>query len=272
MIMKDKRTQKLAILSTLLGFFFLIGILYLTSFILKSNKNDVLPYPHEILARVIDLLFIKGAKKTWIGVGYTLLRILIGFGVSFILGALLGTIGSLFKLFGNFLSISVAIKRTIPTAAVTIVLLGIFMGPKTRDYLDYIPCILTFIVAFPLIYESFRNGLDNEETDVIDALRLEAKRTNLRVLFQVRYRDALSFILLGITQSLGLSFKVSIMSEVLTANSISKPGIGSLIVSENQYGTIENVIAYAVISLLLMAVIDIPLLIVKKKTNQDKSE
>ena len=265
--MKDKRTQKLALLSTLLGFFFLIGILYLTSFILKSNKNDVLPYPHEILARVIDLLFIKGAKKTWIGVGYTLLRILIGFGVSFILGALLGTIGSLFKLFGNFLSISVAIKRTIPTAAVTIVLLGIFMGPKTRDYLDYIPCI-----AFPLIYESFRNGLDNEETDVMDALRLEAKRTNLRVLFQVRYRDALPFILLGITQSLGLSFKVSIMSEVLTANSISKPGIGSLIVSENQYGTIENVIAYAVISLLLMAVIDIPLLIVKKKTNQNKSK
>ncbi|MDD7715371.1 MAG: hypothetical protein PUJ84_05655, partial [Mollicutes bacterium] len=148
----------------------------------------------------------------------------------------------------------------------------IFMGPKTRDYLDYIPCILTFIVAFPLIYESFRNGLDNEETDVMDALRLEAKRTNLRVLFQVRYHDALPFILLGITQSLGLSFKVSIMSEVLTANSISKSGIGSLIVSENQYGTIENVIAYAVISLLLMAVIDIPLLIVKKKTNQNKSK
>ncbi|MCI7213273.1 MAG: hypothetical protein MR467_03890, partial [Bacillales bacterium] len=98
------------------------------------------------------------------------------------------------------------------------------------------------------------------------------KRTNLRVLFQVRYHDALPFILLGITQSLGLSFKVSIMSEVLTANSISKSGIGSLIVSENQYGTIENVIAYAVISLLLMAVIDIPLLIVKKKTNQNKSK
>lgn len=268
--MKSKKTQKLAILSTFLGFFFLIGLLYLISFILKSNNNDVLPYPHEIVYRMIELLFKNKANSTWTGIGYTLARLLIGFGVSFILGAILGTLASLFKLFGNFLSIPVAIKRSIPTAAVTIVLLGIFMGPKTRDYLDYIPCILTFIVAFPLIYESFRKGLDNEDKDIMDALRLEGNKGNLEVLFGVRYPDALPFISLGITQSLGLSFKVSIMSEVLTANSISKAGLGSLIVYENQYGTIENVIAYAVISLILMAIIDIPFIALKHNENKEK--
>lgn len=264
-----KQTRLKAAIFTFIGFVFILVVWYLVSFILKNNQNDVLPYPHETFIRTFELLFLKQANITWTGIGYTLYRIIIGFLISFLLGGLLGTLASLYKSFGNFLSISTGVKRVIPTAAVVIILIGIFMGPKTRWFIDYIPCILTFIVALPLIYDSFRKGLDNEESDILDALRLEGSLNNPRIIFEVRYKDALPIIKLGIAQSFGLSFKVSIMSEILIANSSSKIGLGSLIVNEKQNGTIENVLAYALIALLIMALIDIPFIVLKRKTGKE---
>ncbi|HBM70756.1 MAG TPA: hypothetical protein DD377_05355 [Firmicutes bacterium] len=242
---------------------------YLASFLLKRNQNDALPYPHDTFIKTFELLFLSQSETTWLGMAFTLYRILIGFVLSFLLGCLLGTIASLYKSFSNFLSISINIKRAIPTAAVVIVLLGIFLGPKTRWFIDYVPCILTFIVAFPIIYDSFKNGLDNEDKDIIDALRLEGNLNSPRILFGIRYKDAWPYIGLGIAQSFGLSFKVSIMSEILIANSSSKMGLGSLIINEKQNGTIENVLSYALIALLIMALIDIPFIILKRRNEKE---
>ncbi len=263
-----KQTRLKASLFTFLGFVFVLLIWSLSAFLLKRNQNDALPYPHETFIRTFKLLFADQAKLTWLGIAFTLYRILIGFMFSFLLGCLLGTIASLYKSFSNFLSISINIQRAIPTAAVVIVLLGIFLGPKTRWFIDYLPCILTFIVAFPIIYDSFRKGLDNEDKDILDALTLEGSLNSPRILFGIRYKDAWPYISLGIAQSLGLSFKVSIMSEILIANSSSKRGLGSLIINEKQNGSIENVLSYALIALLIMAIVDIPFIILKRKTEK----
>ncbi len=71
---------------------------------------------------------------------------------------------------------------------------------------------------------------------------------------------------MSLAQSLGLSFKVCIMAEVLSATSAGKAGIGTLIVLSRQAdGGIQAIPAYSLIVLILMAVLDIPFLILRKK-------
>ena len=59
------------------------------------------------------------------------------------------------------------------------------------------------------------------------------------------------------------------MSEVLTANSVSHPGIGSEIVLARSLGNVEDIIAYALIALLIMFVMDIPFVLLKFKPKKD---
>ena len=266
--MKKERTPvSIIVLMTSLGFAFLIGIWYLASYFLIRDGNYFLPYPHDTAYRMGALLFASGAKDTWIAIGWTLLRILIGFSASFVAGAILGTISGLFPLGKHFLNIPVGVLRTAPTAAVVIVVAGVMLAKP--QHIDFLPCILCFLVAFPLIYEAFISSIVNEDDYIKMSLELDGGWRKPRNVLAVLIPDGLPYIKLALAQTIGLSFKVTIMSEVLTANSVSHPGLGSQIVLARSFGEVEEIIAYAAISLLLMVLIDIPFAIMKFKKHRN---
>ncbi len=130
---------------------------------------------------------------------------------------------------------------------------------------DYIPSILTFVVAFPLLYEAFAAGIRNEDPYILKSLDLECGSRSPKAIFGVLLPDAWPYIALGLAQSAGMSMKVTIMAEVVTANSATNAGIGTLILlARQQTGGIEEVPAFALISLALMILLDIPLIILKR--------
>nr|MCR5079428.1 ABC transporter permease subunit [Bacilli bacterium] len=206
------------------------------------------------------------ASQTWTGIGYSLLRLLLGYSISFILGAILGILASLFKSIGYFLRPGIGIAKTIPTVGVTMVLFSLTLAIDHK-YLGWIPVILVIVVALPLLYEAFKAGMDNEDKDVLDALALEGSKKDPYSLIHVRLPDAFPYIRLGMAQSFGLSFKVLIMSEVLSSSNKSL-GLGSLIAQARTTtydGGLTEIPAYVLISLFLMAIIDIPYLLLKLK-------
>lgn len=249
-----------------LGVFALIGAWYLLAFCLASNGNYGVPYPHETASLAFSYLFLEGALGTWMAIFWTLLRLVMGFVVSFVLGALFGILAGLFPKFKAFSSPLLGVLRAIPTAAVVLTLVSVLLGAKAHAWLSWIPVALTFVVAFPLYYQAFCSGIENESADILDSLSLEGANRKFATLVQVYLPDSWPFISMSLAQSLGLSFKVCIMAEVLSATSAGKAGIGTLIVLSRQAdGGIQAIPAYSLIVLILMAVLDIPFLILRKK-------
>ncbi len=145
-------------------------------------------------------------------------------------------------------------------------LISVLMGMKAHAWLSWIPVALSIVVCFPLYYQAFSSGIENEEGDILDSLRIEGAQRKILTIKEIYLPDSWKYIRMSLAQSFGLSFKVSIMAEVLTSSSVGKIGIGTLIVMSRQSsGGIEEIPAYSLIVLLLMAIIDIPFLILKKK-------
>ena len=267
---KNRRRRWIGIGIVILGFLTLLGIWAIVSAILKSQGNNVLPYPHETFGRAFDLLFVIDAGRTWTNMGWTLARLLIGYGISFVLAALLGTLSGLFPLFRKFMLSWVGLTKIIPTAAITIILIGIFFGPQNRGWVTYIPSTLTMVIALPIIYEGFAKGIVEEDTDVQDAMELDCGKRNLKSVLYVHWPMIRPYIALALATSLGMSMKVTVMSEVLTANSSAALGIGGMITVANQVGTIEDVMAYSWIAVIMMLVLDIPWFVLKARKKKQK--
>ena len=155
--------------------------------------------------------------------------------------------------------------KTIPTAAVVILIVATVYGPKNAHLITYVPCLLIFIVAFPLVFEAFRTALENENPSVLASLDLDGGRHSWMALTKVLWPDAFAYARLSIAQSLGLSMKVCIMSEVLSATSASKPSVGGLISNAQSSGAVEDILPLAIVALLLMLIIDIPFFVLRSK-------
>jgi NitT/TauT family transport system permease protein len=265
--MKKKRTWYLIYLYGLAGFVFLFFVWWLASYLMKANGNNLLPGPFETLPVFFAKLFGAGAGSTYVAIGWTLLRIIIGFVASFILGALLGTLAGLHPGLEKFMAPYVVFSRSVPTASFVVILVGIFY--EFSGLPPYIPCFLVFLVAFPLIYEAFVKGIRSESSDIKDALRLDVGEKTFQAVVAVEWPDSWDYIVLAIAQSLGLSVKVSIMSEILVNSSSAKGGLGGLIQMAWQIDfDMKSVIAYSLISVLLVLVMDIPLSVLKHQVQK----
>lgn len=253
------------------GILFIIALWYLIAFLLRSQENYGVSYPHETLALAFKMLFtddpegVYKAKKTWEGIGYSLLRLIIGYSISFLLAALLGVLAGLYPRIGDFFKPSVGLMKTVPTVGLVMILFALTLAVDHR-YLGWIPVTLVFVVAFPLLFEAFKAGIRNENPDVLDALSLEAGISNPKAVFYVLLPDSLPYIRLGIAQSLGLSFKVLVMAEVLTASNQTR-GLGCLIAQSrivSYDGGLAEIPSYVLIALAIMALIDIPCVLLKR--------
>lgn len=268
--MKRKNSKKGSdrIVYILIGILLIIAAWFLISYFLKKNGNMVFPYPHEAFAKAFAFLFSPNeAKRNWTAIGWTLLRLLIGFSISYGIGIVLGTLGACFWRIEKILKPWIVLSRTIPTAAAVLLFIGIFFTPKSRNAITFIPCALVFLVAFPLIYESVLKGLKNDSSELLEALDLECGRNTISAVIYVRWPDAAPYIRLGAIQSFGLSVKVLIMSEILCATSNSKPSLGGLISNSQINGEVENIIPYSLIALGMVALADIILSLVSSRTD-----
>ena len=261
---KQQKVQLIKIICGILGFAFLIFLWWPVSYLMRQGGNTLLPYPHEVWETLNRLLWLTPDREhTWVAMGWSLARILIGFSLSFLFGGLLGTLGGLSKNFSSFMGPYVTFSKTMPTAAFVLILVGIFYS--FHGLAPYIPCFLVFLVAFPMIYEAFRSGIQSESKEVQDALELDCGKRSIPAVWNVLWPDSQSFISLSIVQSLGLSMKVSIMSEILVNSSESRGGLGGLIQNAQITLSMDEVIAYSLIAIILILMVDIPVFILKKQ-------
>ena len=253
--MLDKNTNKFKTLKRIIISVSGIVFFFLVWFIVATCINSTLfPTPFVAFAQMFNLL---GKSSTWLAIGGTFLRLLIAFGISLILALIFGILAGLIKGFKRFFSPFVTVFRTIPTAALIFILIVLVKSTVSLVIID-------FLLMFPILYEAVVTGIRNIDKTVIDALEVDQGKTNKLAIFKVLIPMSGPYIILGMIQSLGLGMKVSIMSEVLVGDT-SVPGLGRMLRVASSEADMPTIFAIAIISIVLISLLDILVKTLKKK-------
>lgn len=240
------------ILLEILGIFLILFVYEMIS--ISYNDPLFLPSLGIIGKNVISLC---GENNTYIAFGESLSRTLISISLSLLLGFVLGTLAGFFKEVRYVLNPLVGIMKLIPTPCVVFLIFLFFY----QD-LNFGSMIITFIVIFPIIYESFIAGHDNLSESIKLSLKLEGYYTP-KSFFKVILPESMPYVSLGIANSLALGVKISIMSEILLGSS-KVQGIGTLLNDFRINSDYANMFALIILILFVFIIFDVLIINLKK--------
>lgn len=236
-----------------LGFLFLLGIWSLLSAIVDINSM-VFPSPWATFKLMFQLL---GQKKTYGYLGFSVIRLTIGFIVSFILAFLLGMIVNNSEALYNFFTPVITFFKAAPTATFVFLFLVLFGGRNA-------PALVVIIMTFPILYESIVSAIRSTDETVLDAAQIDGS-SKLKTLFFVQLPLGIPYIMLGLVSTFGMAFKVEIMAEIITG--ITKGGIGTMInISQLIDATdLTPMFAYSMMAIILVLIVSIVTSMLKNK-------
>lgn len=235
-----------------------IGVFLVWLIVSFSLNTTLFPSPIVVIPHFFSLFALT---DTYTSIGGTLLRLLISLTISLFIGTAFGVLGGVFERFRIFFKPFVVVLKTIPTAAIIFILL-VLLKPL------YTPVIVTFLITFPIIYESVVMGFTSVDKEITDAMKVDG--TDLRrAIFKVYLPLSKDYILLGLAQILGLGMKVSLMAEIL-AGSDSVMGIGRNIYIASLTGDVTEILAYSLIAIVIIGLTDVALYYAKKRIKKNK--
>ena len=209
-----------------------------------NETTMIFPDPLSTIKETFNIL-----SKTYIykAIGWTFLRMVIGFSASFILAMVFGTLAGHFKAFRTIFNPTVVVLKSIPTAALVFLFLIIATA-------RYAPIFVVILISFPILYESITAGVSNIPQEVIESSRVDGARLS-DLIFKIRIPLSLPYVLVGIASSFALSFKIEIMAEIITGD--TKYGIGSAIsaAQKNDPSNMVPIFAYSLIAIIFILLI-----------------
>ena len=245
-----------------LGTIFVILLWFLGSLLFDKN-GAIFPSPILTMEKFGDILIDPYTYKC---LGFTFLRMLVGFGLSFILALIFGILaGNNINVYQFFKPLMTVIK-SVPTVALVFLFL-VLITPKDA------PIFVVFVICFPILYEGIVGGIRNVSKDLIEASKVDGANY-VKSTWYIKLPLAVPYIIVSIVSSFALSFKIEIMAEVITG--YTRNGLGSVI----HYTQVEDptnmagIFAYSLLAIIIMLLVSLLEEIVKhilKKRNIELS-
>ncbi len=224
------------------GLFILALWLGLWTLMASRISAFYLPSPLETGKTLVALLLLK---KTYMIIGHSLIRVLVGLFLAIILGIstgiLAGVSTSVYKILQPVL---VAIKST---PVVSFIILAILYMKS-----DYVPSFCGMLLCYPIIYYN-----------VIEGYRtVDAQLISMSVVYNVPFKRQLTklylpsmtpYIFAGILTSIGIAWKGTIAAEVI---SVLQKSIGNEIYNGKIYLDIPSVFAWTIIIIMSSLIIE----------------
>ena len=222
-------------IAILIGLWKIISIIY--------NSELILPSPEST---VIATLKLFGSKDFILVIGTTILRGIIGFAVSFILGIGLGIISGINDSFYAFLKPILVTIRSIPV--ISLILLALIWFK-----VDMVPVFIAFLTMFPFICTNVIDGIRNVDSELIEMAEIH-KVNNYRIVKEVYLPAITPFIFSGASSAMGFGWRAIIIGEVLSQ---PKFGIGTLMQTAQTYLLVNEVIAWTIIAVIISYLFEI---------------
>ena len=260
MLMKRFITNKFVLFA--LGTLFVI-LLWVIGSLLFDKNGAIFPNPILSMEKFGEILVDPYTYKC---LGYTMLRMLAGFGLSFLLALLFGVLaGNNENIYQFFKPLMVVIK-SVPTVALVFLFL-VMINAKNA------PIFVVFVICFPILYEGVVGGIKNVNKDVIEASKVDGANY-VKATWYIKLPLAIPYIIVSIVSSFALSFKIEIMAEVITG--YTRNGLGSVIhfTQVDDPTNMAGIFAYSLLAIIIMLLVTLLEEIVKhflKKRNIELS-
>ena len=220
---------------SLISIFILISLWKLAS--ISYNLELILPSPESTLITTFKLLISENFIKI---IGATILRGIIGFTISFILGISLGIFAGINSLFEAFLKPILVTIRSIPV--ISLILLALIWFN-----VSLVAVFIAFLTMFPFICTNVIDGIKNVDTDLIEMSRIH-KVKKIKIIKEVYLPAITPFIFSGASSAMGIGWRAIIIGEVLSQ---PKFGIGTLMQTAQTYLLVNEVIAWTIIAVII---------------------
>ncbi|MBN2878703.1 MAG: ABC transporter permease subunit [Clostridia bacterium] len=250
---KKKLSSRSKHISALLSVVFLYVLWYAASLIIDKTMayNLVLPSPNLVFIKVFELL----SKPTTFSIIFSSFsRLLAAVAASFFSALILGTIAGLNEAFDAFLKPYISSIRAIPVASMLIVVL-LWIGSKNA------PLVICAMVVFPIFYEMVSGSIKNIEKSYLEVISLDSK-LNFFAFRKVIIPAIFSNLFISFIQSVGLGFKVLVMSELIA---YTENSIGKKIYTSKLNLDIEGVYAWTIIIIIIVMLLEWMLRYAKKR-------
>ena len=236
----------------LLGIVLFIALWFLISFII-DEKTMIFPDPISTLKETFRILKTSYVYQCLIE---SLIILLIGLGISFVLALVFGIIAGNSKILKRVFSPTISVLKSIPTASLVFLFL-VLVGARSA------PILMVILISFPILYEAISGGIENMDNDVINAMKLDSG-SFIRNIIKIQIPLIIPYVVIGIASSFALSFKIEIMAEILSGS--TRNGLGSAILGaqKNDPTNMVPIFAYSLIAIILSAVITLIFKLIKK--------
>jgi len=226
---------------------FLYGtiFIFLLWWVISLFSNPlIVPSPIDTIALSIEYL---GQGYTYICIGNSFLRMIIGFLIAFILAFVLGLIVNDNEKLYQFFTPLMTFFKAIPTAALVFLFI-VLLDAKNA------PILVVVLIATPIMYESVVGGFRSTDKYVLESARVDGSNKVQRVL-AIQLPLSVPYIIIGMISAFSLSFKIEIMAEVITG--YTRSGLGSAIKgAQNADPTnMVPIFAYSLIAVVFMLII-----------------
>ena len=231
------------------GILFILLLWLFTSRIL--DNSIVIPKISEVLQALGSLL---QAKQTYVVIFNTISRLIITVSISFVIALFCSILAGSSTKIKDFLKPIMTLMRTIPVAAIIIILLMIFGNIKS-------PYIITSLVILPIMYEGILVSFENIDQGIIDEVKMLSS-LNFKVAKEVYLPIVTPQILSTLVATIGLGLKVMVMSEF-----IAQPNntIGYVMLQEKNFLEMDYVFAWTIILVVFVLLVEELLKIIKTK-------
>ena len=242
-----------------LGILFVIALWLILSLCFDVN-GGIFPAPGETFMEFGKLL---GDPYSYKCLGYTFLRMLTGFALSFLLALVIGILAGNHEPLYDFLKPLMTVIKSIPTV-VLVFLFVVLVAPKNA------PILVVFVICFPILYEAIAGGIKKVDPQIVQASRVDGASYFKRVL-SIKLPLSLSYIIVGVVSSFSLSFKIEIMAEVITG--YTRNGLGSVIhyVQQEDPTNLSTVFAYALFAIIFMLLFTLLEQIIKQLVKKENN-
>lgn len=202
---------------------------------------------------------VRYAKKTdfWITVGYSTLRICLGFFLAFFAGLLVGGAAYRFLWLRELLGPMIGMMKAVPVAVFAVILLIWFGSTGLTVWVG-------FLIVFPLVYASTIAGLASTDKDLLEMARIFRVERCKRLFFI--YRPALMPHLISCCKSaLGMSWKSGVAAEVIGTPAFS---IGEQLYRSKIYLDTAGIFAWTLVILAVSIIFERFFLALLKKSSE----
>ncbi len=171
----------------------------------KIVQNDILlAGPVGVLKTLAGLLFTADFYKVCF---FSMLRIMSGFFLAFIMGILLGSASAKSHILEAFLEPVLSVMKSIPVASFVVLLL-IWQGAF------YLSVWISFFVVFPNVCISVKQGIQAADRELLEVAEVYGIRGMAKVC-AVYLPAAFPFLKSSLEISIGMSFKSGVAAEVI---------------------------------------------------------